>query len=108
MPDSLHIYHDLFEAIIAAMEARDLYTARHSERVSEIAQHICRLIGLDEKKAETIHLAAHVHDIGKVGVPDSVLSKPGALSKAQWALMADHAQIGYGFSKVSTALAKSP
>ncbi len=100
MYDTLSIYHDLIEGIVAAIEARDSYTASHSQRVSEIAQQLCSILQLEG--AETIHIAAHLHDIGKIGVPDAILQKPSALSPEEWALMKDHAEIGYQIlSKIS-------
>jgi len=108
MRDTLMIYHDLIEGIVTAMDARDPYTASHSERVSDIALRICQMIGLSEAETETIHIAAHVHDIGKIGVPDSVLTKSSALTDKEWDLMKSHSEIGFqilgkvnGFSEVA-------
>ncbi len=102
------IYHDLIEGIVTAMDARDPYTARHSERVSDIALRICEMMGLPKNEAETIHIAAHVHDIGKIGIPDSVLVKSSGLTDEEWSLMKSHPEIGYqilkkinGFNKVA-------
>lgn len=109
MQDTLMIYHDLVEGIVTAMDARDPYTASHSERVSDIAQRICLMMKLSESESETIHIAAHLHDIGKIGVPDFVLLKSSALTEDEWELMKGHSEIGYqileriaGFSEVAT------
>lgn len=93
MQDILLIYHDLIEGIVAAMEARDAYTASHSQRVSEMAQQLCRLLEMTD--CEAIHIAAHVHDIGKIGVPDEILKKSAPLTPAEWSLMKDHSEAGY-------------
>ncbi len=95
MQNALLIYHDLIEGIVAAMDARDPYTCSHSQRVSEIAQRVCQIIRLPKSKAETIHIAAHVHDIGKIGIPDSILTKSSALTDHEWELMKSHSEIGF-------------
>lgn len=90
---------DLLESIVAAMEARDTYTATHSERVADFAEAICRILSLPESISETIHIASHVHDIGKIGIPDSVLSKSSVLTADEWEIMKSHAEIGYRILK---------
>ena len=105
---ALLVYHDLIEGIVTAMDARDPYTASHSERVSDIALWICQIMNLSEDITEAVHIAAHVHDIGKIGVPDSVLLKSSALCEEEWNVMKSHSEIGShilervaGFSEVS-------
>ena len=68
-------FHDLILCIISALEARDPYTSHHSSRVAEMTETICELMGLDEEEKEIYHIAAHLHDIGKIGIRDNVLSK---------------------------------
>ncbi len=55
---------------------RPFYTAGHSERVSDLAQMICGEMGITGECQNDIHVAAHLHDIGKIGIPDAVLNKP--------------------------------
>lgn len=93
------IYHDLIEAIVAAMDARDPYTASHSQRVSDITLPICQKMNLSETETEVIHIAAHLHDIGKIAIPDAVLIKSSALTDNEWDLMKDHAEIGFQILK---------
>lgn len=88
------IYHDLIDSIVAALEARDQYTANHSRRVSDMTEQACIALGMKEEKYENIHIAAHVHDIGKIGIPDAILSKPGRLDEEEWAYIKNHPQIG--------------
>ena len=71
-------YHDLIESIVAALDARDAYTASHSDRVADMVLVLAAALGLDEDETTRIHMAAHLHDIGKIAVPDSVLRKAGA------------------------------
>jgi putative nucleotidyltransferase with HDIG domain len=87
-------YHEIIDCIMSALDARDAYTAGHSQRVSDMAIEICRLIGLNEKDTQKIHIAAHLHDIGKIGVPDAVLFKEGKLNDEEWELIKKHPQIG--------------
>ena len=86
--------HRLVECIANALDARDPYTGNHSRRVSDMACLLCRYLGLGEQDTQTIHIAAHLHDIGKIGIPDAVLRKPGRLDDQEWAVMKDHTKIG--------------
>ncbi|PYG87474.1 HD domain-containing protein [Ruminiclostridium sufflavum DSM 19573] len=100
---SLLMYHDLIAGIIAAMEARDAYTASHSMRVSDMTERICGLLDLSKEQTENFHIAAHVHDIGKIGIEDSILRKNGSLDEAQWLSIKQHPIIGYNIlEKVSS------
>ncbi len=87
-------YHDIIDCIIAALEARDMNTADHSRRVSDMCEQVCTLMMLPQKETEKIHMAAHVHDIGKIGIADSILMKPEKLSEHEWELIMKHSEIG--------------
>lgn len=87
-------YHEIIECITCALDAKDPYTANHSLRVSNMVEKICRLIGLGDKDTEEIHIAAHLHDIGKIGVPDAILNKAGKLTEEEWKIMREHPKIG--------------
>lgn len=87
-------YHEIIECITCALDAKDSYTAGHSQRVSDMALKVCQLIGLNEKDTEKIHIAAHLHDIGKIGVPDAVLNKAGKLTEAEFDFIKKHPAIG--------------
>lgn len=87
-------YHEIIECITAALDAKDPYTAGHSQRVSEMAMKVCQLIGLREDATEQIHIAAHLHDIGKIGVPDAVLNKPDRLTDEEFEQIKKHPTIG--------------
>lgn len=89
------LYHDLIVVIITSMELRDLYTANHSQRVANMTEEICKVIGVDEYETENIHLAAHVHDIGKIGIADNILSKKSRLNNDEWEEMKRHSLYGY-------------
>jgi putative nucleotidyltransferase with HDIG domain len=82
------------EALSATVDARDTYTAGHSRRVAASAAVIARELGLSGPELDLVEQAALLHDIGKIGVPDSVLLKEGPLTAAEWVLMRSHAEEG--------------
>ena len=88
-------FHDLILCIISALEARDSYTSHHSSRVAEMTETICEFIDLDEDEKEIYHIAAHLHDIGKIGIRDNVLLKEGKLNDEEWKIMKSHSEQGY-------------
>jgi PAS domain S-box-containing protein/putative nucleotidyltransferase with HDIG domain len=85
----------MVETVTAAVEARDPYTAGHQRRVAELAVAIARDLGLDDHEIAGIRVAASIHDIGKIGIPAEILSRPGALSEPELELVKQHAQAGY-------------
>ena len=78
-----------------ALELRDFSTERHAERVVSMSVELGRQIGLDEPELLRIQRGAQLHDIGKMGVPDSVLLKPGPLDEAEWRVMRKHPVYAY-------------
>jgi len=79
-----------FEKISLILDARDHYTAVHSEEVAELAVRIGEEMGLSQGEIERIDIAARVHDIGKIAIPDSILLKPGPLDDEEWKIMKQH------------------
>ena len=79
-----------FEQISRLLDARDHYTAIHSEQVAELAVRIAATMGLQRSEVEDVEIAARVHDIGKIAVPDAILLKPGSLTRDEWAIMKKH------------------
>jgi len=79
-----------FEQISRLLDERDHYTAVHSQEVAELAVEIAREMDLPGVQIERIEIAARVHDIGKIAVPDAILLKPGPLSDEEWAIMKRH------------------
>lgn len=86
-------------ALIAVIEKRDPYTAGHQQRVSDLAVAIGKDLDLGETQLEGLRIGAQLHDIGKIGVPTEILSKPGRLDPEEIALIRRHAQIGYDIVK---------
>jgi putative nucleotidyltransferase with HDIG domain len=87
-------YTGAIRALATALDARDPYTAGHSERVGVLSVAISRSLGLPPEEIEVIRLGALLHDIGKIGVPDDVLRKPGALTEAEFACIKTHPVLG--------------
>jgi len=88
-------FHDIIECLVAALEARDVYTSGHSTRVADMSYDIALALDLKEPQLEYVHMAAHLHDIGKLGIPDNVLNKKGKLSPSEWEQVRTHPEIGY-------------
>jgi HD-GYP domain-containing protein (c-di-GMP phosphodiesterase class II) len=77
-------------ALAAAIDEKDPYTKGHSDRVTNYSIIIARNMGLDEKRIETIRISALLHDVGKIGIEDKVLKKPGALTDDEFDVMKQH------------------
>jgi diguanylate cyclase (GGDEF)-like protein/putative nucleotidyltransferase with HDIG domain len=82
------------QALLAALNARENYTAAHSEAVLELALEVAAELGMDNEDATSVGQVALLHDIGKVGVPDAILQKPGRLTAPEWDVMREHPSIG--------------
>ncbi|HLM08541.1 MAG TPA: diguanylate cyclase [Thermoleophilaceae bacterium] len=80
-------------ALAEALDIRDTGTARHSHRVAEYAELMAAELGLDADRAERVRLAGLLHDVGKIGVCDQVLAKPGPLDDSEWREMRTHPEI---------------
>ncbi len=83
------------KSLVTTLEARDAYTRGHSDRVAAIARIIARESGYSNEQAERLHLTGLLHDIGKIGVPDQVLNKPGRLDDEERDAIQQHPEIGY-------------
>jgi len=82
-------------------ESRSSETGNHVKRVAEYSRLLATLYGLNEKECEILFTASPMHDIGKVGVPDSILNKPGKLTPEEWEIMREHSMNGYNILKNS-------
>jgi putative nucleotidyltransferase with HDIG domain len=87
-------YLQFVDTMAQALDARDPYTAGHSLRVAEYSYALARAMGHSEHDAEKTRVAARLHDIGKIGIPDGVLQKPGKLTPEEYGLIKLHPQIG--------------
>ena len=79
-----------FRSLIAALEKRDEYTAGHDQRTKLIALDIGEQCNLEAEELAILEIAASVHDIGKIGIPDRILLKPGRLDAEEWEVMKTH------------------
>jgi diguanylate cyclase (GGDEF)-like protein/putative nucleotidyltransferase with HDIG domain len=81
-------------ALAEALDIRDTGTGQHSHTVARYAEMMARELGLDEERIERVRLAGVLHDIGKIGISDRVLTKPGPLDRTEWQEMYTHPEIG--------------
>jgi HD-GYP domain-containing protein (c-di-GMP phosphodiesterase class II) len=88
------IIHQLAESLGKAIDAKDTYTLAHSEEVAVISQTLTLSMGLGHQMADLIHVAGHLHDLGKIGVPDDILAKTSALTPKEWLAIRKHPDIG--------------
>ena len=86
---------DMLYMLGESIETRSDETGQHVRRVAEYCRLIALGIGLSEREAMVIEIAAPLHDIGKIGIPDNILHNPGKLDEADWAIMQTHCRIGY-------------
>src|SRR5262245_20328638 len=81
-------------SLARTVEERDFYTAGHSRRVRNYSMHLARVLGFDRRQKRLLSLAAHLHDVGKVGIPDAILNKPGRLTAEEFAVVQQHPVTG--------------
>lgn len=93
-------------AITRAVEAKDLYTKRHSERVAKYSEMIARKMGYSDDDAKTLYIMALMHDVGKIGIPDAIINKPGALTDEEFKIVKSHPVIGADILKEVDAFEK--
>jgi len=82
------------ETLINAMEAKDLYLRGHSQRVSELAGQLAEELGLEDTMQEDLKVAGRLHDVGKIGIREDILNKPGRLTPEEFEHVKQHVQIG--------------
>ncbi|MBA3061428.1 MAG: HD domain-containing protein [Atribacteria sp.] len=87
------------DTISNIIEAKDPYTSGHQHRVCQLAVPLVQELGLPEDKIEGIRIASLIHDIGKIGLPTEILSKPSKLTDIEFSLIKGHSQIGYDILK---------
>ena len=92
-------FHSFLESLSNALEARDQYTAGHSDRVANLSELIARDMKMSEEECEAIHIAGHLHDIGKIGIPDGILLKTGSLRACEYEVIKEHSRIGWKILK---------
>lgn len=98
--NSHSIRNALVQALMKTLEARDFITEGHGERLREMAVRLGKHMGLSEQRILDLQLLAQFHDLGKVGVPDSILFKPSSLTESEIIQMQRHCEIGYKIAQV--------
>lgn len=88
------ILHQFAESLGNAIDAKDQHTSMHSDEVARVSHALALAMGLPRREADIIHVAGHLHDIGKIGVPDQVLQKTGALDSSEWRAVRKHPEAG--------------
>lgn len=94
-----HSYDMTLQALVASLDLRERETGRHSHRVSMYSILLAKKMGFKYEELHGISRGALLHDIGKIGIPDSILLKPGELTPEEWSLMRRHPEIGYRILK---------
>lgn len=89
----------IIRAIINAIDAKDPYTCGHSDRVAQFAKSIAERIGIKPSECERIYMAGLLHDVGKIGIPDAILQKPGKLTTEEFNVVKKHPEIGFAILK---------
>ena len=85
---------NIVETLVNAMEAKDIYLRGHSQRVAALGASIADQLGLDADVVENVRLAGRIHDVGKIGIREDILNKPGRLTPEEFAHIKDHVRIG--------------
>ena len=97
--DQQAMFMGTLRAMTAAIDAKDRYTRGHSERVAMLSKQLALAAGLGEEVAERLHICGIVHDVGKIGVPELVLGKPGRLTDEEFGFIKLHPEIGHTILK---------
>lgn len=92
---SNELFLGALRAMSSAIDARDPYTQGHSERVARLSFELAEILGLSDMACQEIYLTGILHDIGKIGIPDDVLLKPGELTDEEFAVIQQHPEIGH-------------
>ena len=89
----------IVRALVSAQEAKDVYLRGHSQRVAATAAAVAAAMGLSDDDVEDIRLAGQLHDVGEIGIPESLARKPGPLTDAEYAQVKEHVRIGIDILK---------
>ena len=99
MNEKEKLYEEYIYGLVNIVEKRDSYTAGHSKRVANYAVLIAKEMGLSQKEQHILYRAGMLHDIGKIGIPDSIFLKPGKLSEIEYEIIKQHVVLSYELLK---------
>jgi putative two-component system response regulator len=94
LTDRLEHAESVVFALAAAVEAQDPYTEKHLQRMADLSERLARAAGLDLDQVMAVRYGSILHDVGKVGVKEAILRKPGSLTREEWAELREHPAIG--------------
>ena len=97
-------YHFTLEALVAMLDARENQTGQHSFRTRDLTVMLARKLGVRGEELDAIASGSFLHDIGKIGIPDAILLKPGPLLPQEWEIMKTHSEIDYNILRSSPYL----
>ncbi len=97
--ENRRLFVNVVQSLAMAIDTKDIYTRGHSSRVAEYARLIAKRAGYSEARQEEIYMMALLHDVGKIGIPDEVLNKPGRLTEEEFEEIKDHSLKGYAILK---------
>jgi HD-GYP domain-containing protein (c-di-GMP phosphodiesterase class II) len=92
--DTIASGFDVLQGLVLAVDTKDRYTKRHSDDVARYAVFLAQRLGLEPEFIRTIHTAGLLHDVGKIGIPDSILRKPGKLTSDEFDVVKQHVALG--------------
>jgi HD-GYP domain-containing protein (c-di-GMP phosphodiesterase class II) len=100
-------YPEALRSLVRAVEVKDTYTHGHSQRTARLAVELGLSMGLAPDQLRVIARGAYLHDVGKIGIPDSILNKPDALTPEEWAVIKTHPQLGYELASAAPSLGEA-
>jgi HD-GYP domain-containing protein (c-di-GMP phosphodiesterase class II) len=97
-------YPEELRSLVRAVEVKDAYTHGHSQRTARLSVELGLSMGLSSDRLRVIARGAYLHDVGKIGIPDAILNKPGKLTTDEWAVIHSHPQLGYDLAATAPSL----
>ena len=94
-----NMFEGAIQSLVSALDAKDAYTCGHSERVSDLTVELAKRVGYDEEDLARVRMGGILHDIGKIGIDDAVLRKPGRLTDEEFEKIKEHPVLGYEILK---------
>ncbi len=104
-PQPPRLTRECLGLLLKVLNEHDPGVLEDLNRMGHLATDTARALGLDDRETERVELAARLHDVGKLAIPDSILQKPGPLDKEEWAVMRTHAEIGARIVAAAPSLA---